>query len=513
MFDVNALRGFGAAEIKKLTWPLTYDEVEVLAAEWMPELRFDEDENFHPISYGQLLALRTAQIRREDFLRTVTAAEPHRPSSAKPPVFFQSEDDKISLDPAAPSISGVSYMSNVVEVGDRLSQFDNRDRSPWGMAYMYFGSKPQSNGVKTPAKPVTAVAEYRDLREFLAFRVRAEKAWLTNQLPLYDNGVLDSILGPVWFQLSDDHPQKSRQLSWLAQLCDLADKADQGDAAAAMHEAAILREVVSDDVLTEAQWKVIRDYVLLEYFFVYAYNDITQHHTISSGDHEGDVEGFGVLFDRRKVAGVIGRLDRLDYLRNSLRPRFLVTAPHAQWQGLDHGKDLEDPNDPHLANLTLPAFKNEVMRAWVMAGSHAMFLCPGTFQNFNSINEEVKIGSGLLPVLLNPEFAVPAALLIELLEHFLEPEEETSDDGVRSTPTWSSGQPAAVPTSVASRVLTTPLSADRNVYQSSWSPGNPAETDITLAERLFPGTWGFKTAHSFTNIERFIQVLAERFFE
>src|SRR5262245_43573780 len=61
--------------------------------------------------------------------------------------------------------------------------------------------------------------------------------------------------------------------------------------------------------------------------------------------------------------------DRLDYLRNVLRPRFLVSAPHGQWQGLDHHVDLT--SDPQLAQLSQVDFKKAAMRAWVMAGSHA----------------------------------------------------------------------------------------------------------------------------------------------
>ena len=177
MADIDMLRAFAASQTFGVTGPLTHDEVHALALEWMPEIRFHEDENFHCISYGEFLGLRAGNVRKEDYLETVSASDPRISTTSRPPVFFESENRKISRDPWAPQVTSASYVSNVHEVGEPVSRYDMRDRSPWGMAVEYFGSNAEHNGVKLPRiLPVTAVAEYRDLRQFLALRARAEIA-------------------------------------------------------------------------------------------------------------------------------------------------------------------------------------------------------------------------------------------------------------------------------------------------------------------------------------------------
>jgi hypothetical protein len=88
-----------------------------------------------------------------------------------------------------------------------------------------------------------------------------------------------------------------------------------------------LREPVADDILTEPEWKVIQDFVVLEYYFAYAYNDIREHVTLAiGGNHEGDIEGIAAVFDRDTIAQINNRPDREKFLRNELIPRFFVSA-------------------------------------------------------------------------------------------------------------------------------------------------------------------------------------------
>src|SRR5207248_293344 len=99
-----------------------------------------------------------------------------------------------------------------------------------------------------------------------------------------------------------------------------------------------------------------------------------------------------------------------------------------------------------------------------------------------------------------------------LLEHFLEPEETTSDDGVHTIRPGSTAQPGAGATIVATRVLTTPLSQDRNVYQEGWRGDAGSEIDIGFALRVFPGAWGLGPAHSWSKAALFTIILAEQVF-
>jgi hypothetical protein len=512
MADISKLRAFARNNNFGITGPLTHNEVHALAVEWMPEMRFHEDENFHCISYGDLLGLRDRDVRREDYLNTVSASNPAISLSSKPPVFFESEAHKLKVDPSAAGVRSASYVSNLVEVGDAVSNFDTRDRSPWGLAAQYFGSNSETNGVKLPRMlPVTAIAEYRDLRQFLALRIRAEMAAANGTLPTDpepdSRGVLlDAVLGPPLFELSDDASRKSLQLTQLQQLVESADRADQGDSQAKSREATILRSLVTGGVITSGQWRVMRDFALLEYFFVYSYNDISKHHLFLTGDHEGDVEGFGVVFNRHRVAGIAREADRIAFLRNQLRPTFLISSSHEPFQGLDSTRNLEDPQ------LSLADIK-ATLRVWIMAGSHATYLAPGEYQNLDIVDEPIMIGSAAATALAVPAYAVPLALIVLLIEHLLNPEEETSDAGVHTIPPRLAEQPGTDPTLISSRVLTTPLSQDRNIYQDAWKPGRATEIDVTLAERVFPGRWGFAGPRAISKAARFTRKLAERYFD
>ncbi|MFN0167936.1 MAG: hypothetical protein ACKV22_16040 [Bryobacteraceae bacterium] len=520
-FDLNSLRAFAGNEFN-LTGPLAHDEVHTLAVEWMPEIRFHEKENFHSISYAELLGLRDSGDANIVWLKTVSATNPEIPSREKPPVLFESEEHKVALDPAGASISSTSYISNVHDPEDPVSDFDRLDRDPWDLAKFYFGSRNISNGVKLPRiDPVTATAEYRDLRSYFKLRAQAES---DGNLPADQYGILDAVLGPVMFNLAEpeDAGRRAAQLQRLIDLVDFADQADRHESGAERREAAVLSELVADKVITRGQWTVLRNFGLLEYFFVFAYNDMGEHHKeqpwIRLFDHEGDVEGFGVMFDRKDVAQVDQEQDRLDYLLHKLRPKYFLSSAHGHWQGLDQYREPGHPqeglpscrgvDDPQL---TLEEIKNS-LTVWVMAGSHATYLCPGEYQNFDSVDEVVKGGSPLAAMLAFPAYAVPVAIVTSLLEHFLEPEEETSDNGVHTVPPRLAGQPGTGPAPVASRVLTTPLSKDRNIYQESWWHRDGLELDITFAERVFPGTWGFGPALSFSKATLFATILAEQVF-
>jgi hypothetical protein len=350
----------------------------------MPEMRFHEDENFHCISYGAVLDLKNQNVRHEDYLKTVSATNPNLSTTNRPPVFFESEGHKLQVDPSAAAVKSASYISNLSEVGPPISRYDTRDRSPWGLAIQYFGSDDQLAGVKLPRTlPVTVVAEYRDLRQFLDLRIKAELAGINGTFPVdpdpdANGALLDTVFGPPLFDLSDIASQKNQQLSLLSQLVESANKSDQGDAQAKRREATVLSRLERDHVITAGRWHVLRDFALLEYFFVYAYNDISKHHLFLTGDHEGDVEGFGVFFNRQRVALIEQEADRISFLKNQLRASFLIASAHEPWQRLDSTRALEDPN------LSLADIK-ATLKVWIMPGSHASYLEPGEYQNLGSL--------------------------------------------------------------------------------------------------------------------------------
>jgi hypothetical protein len=498
--DIAQLRQFARTRGFGVTGPLAQVEVEVLAREWMPEMRFHENENFHCISYGTFLRLRNEQVRSSDWLEALNPSDPRLTIHVSPPVFFESQDRKVPVQPGDAAVTTESYISNVREVTRPTSVYDTRDRSPHGLALQYFGSDRKSGAVKLPRfQPITAIAEYRYFREALLFRAMAELDGRAGRLPTDAEGRL---LDAAQIDLPFDKKLETKHLTRLIEAIRAADRADRGIEGAAASEEANLSELIADDILTRTQWRVLRDFALLEYFFVYGYNDVSVHHDnpLFVGDHEGDVEGFGVLFDRADVDGILQASDRTDFLRNQLAPRFFVTSAHSPWQQLDQAKDL--------ASLSRAEIKS-LLHVYVMPGSHASYLDAGEYDNLEPYDELIEAGAATAAALSSSYYyAVPAALIALLIAHLLLPEEETSDKGAHTLPPGAAPTPND-PTRVPSRVLVTPLSRNRNIYQDAWRPGSPSEIDIPLEERAFPGQWGVDGSRTISKMKRFVDKVAE----
>jgi glycerophosphoryl diester phosphodiesterase len=490
-----------------VTDPLTHDEVKELAHEWMPEIRFHEEENFHCISLGEFLKFRNGPGSRPYGDLLVITDHPRFTRGDPSPVFFQSHDWKSSVDPGAPEVTTRSYVSNISELYHIPSRDPtNRDWSPYGRALEYFGSKDNNNGVQLPrVTPMTTIAEYRDLRQTLFFNVQAQIDAMDGKFPADDTGeLLDAIQGPPLFVLVKDKGKRRKHLRQLHDLIKEVDSSNQPWLTATSREKAILGELIADGVITESEWRVMRDFAFLEYYLVYAYNDISKQHPnllakIFGGDHEGDIEGFAVVFDRREVAQIEQVANRDRFLKTQLKPHFLVNSAHEPWQGWDRYRMLFGTRDQVKNGL----------KVWVMAGSHATVLKPGSYDNLEGVDQTI-VGGGIIAAVAGaPAYAVPVAILMLLIEHFVSPDEETSDNGVHAI---SPSQPllAGDPIRIRSKVLTTPLSRDRNIYQDLWQPDR-TEIDVTLAERSFPGAWGFDGPRWINKTWRFIRRLAEHF--
>ena len=230
-------------------------------------------------------------------------------------------------------------------------------------------------------------------------------------------------------------------------------------------------EIPSGSQLIERAWAAVTGYAFLEYTLVYVYNDYESYQTFGN-EHEGDVEGFCLVFERAM----------LDEFADGARaakevlPHTIITAAH---------EELNDTDDLKRLPLELAEIRKDLL-VRVAVGSHASYLTPGPhdvtdFEDFLT-DYPGKLPGWALPLL---PAILPILLLMAIGEHFVDIEDETSDEGGAVGGTGL--HPGPIPFDDM-RVDVLPLSniaggeGFDNIYQDSHRR--------TLAPRAFPGLWG-----------------------
>jgi hypothetical protein len=221
-------------------------------------------------------------------------------------------------------------------------------------------------------------------------------------------------------------------------------------------------------------WEAVKQFAFLEYYLVYAFNDYKEYGTAPfENEHEGDVEGCCVVFER----GALQRLANGTDEANEVIPHTVITSAHEEFQELDSQKRLP---------MVLERARDDLV-VYVAPGSHATYLTPGSHDilDFEDVATDLPLQlptwmivagilTGVLPV---------AAVLAGIVEHFVDAEDETSDNGASIGP--EPPDPASL--EFEKRIEVTPLSNiqnDVNIYRDT-----PA-LRAALAVRGFPGIWG-----------------------
>ena len=499
MADLPRLRQFAAAHDFGMTAPLTAPQVRTLAAYWLPDLHFHEDERFHPIALTDVFDMVERHlaelppeareqwrvgVRERGEVDGVPAAVvvPH-----DPPVLYRRDG---TLPTPGPKVyrtlaEGTAAREALAdaEVDDRAFLSNGASATyaneHFGATDLLFGGNTATPGnpwmpradERTPGgspderRPrITVLAQYVNLIDVLRYELliatadaQGEEYPPDGMRRAFDIG--GGLLRHDPQTDPSDPPLRHAEIEKLRREMLLA-----------LVEAEIAGTTPPDLplgwTLDAATWRVVTQHAFLEYTFFYAYNDFDRWQTaIFENEHEGDDEGCCLVFHRRDI-NVAAQGD----IRTA-RPLAIITSVHEPWQEADQFRRIPVPAEPG------PLGRDGVdLKVFVAGGSHATYLDPGThdlvdYQDYWGYVDENDLWI-LAPIVL------PISIILAILEHFIDTEDFTSEEGVHGGPTVDPSDPAAVST----RVLTLPMSAGDHLYDG--------DHDALLALRAYPGKWG-----------------------
>jgi len=486
MPDLNALEAFATERRHNLTGPVRHDQVVALADAWLPEIRFHEGERFHPVDLPALLEIPDTVFAglpegAKDELRVAVATQilpngqllierfdppvVHVPNGIVRQVLASGAAATDALDELELGRSGV------FTYGARL-----------GAAREFFGASVTVAGVGEPAPgdpraprhlPLRVRAELRMLLETLKHELELD------ELPeeLVNRGLpIDAIwsgfavedaffISPPGAEDSEPFPRfQKREI-----LGALVAAHEAGDEAA---EAAALARIPTGHRFISKAWDTVKGFAFLEYYLVYPFNDYKEYGTWPfENEHEGDIEGCCVVFERR----VLEEFAAGTVQAEEVIPHTVITSVHEEFNDSDRMKRLSVVRDRARDDLLV----------YVAPGSHATYLTPGSHDilDFEDVVTDLpaQLPDGVIILGLLTNILPVLALLAGIFEHFVDSEDQTSDNGVSVGP----GPPDPGSLRFDKRIEVTPLSdieSDTNIYQR--------EQRSALAVRAFPGKWG-----------------------
>jgi hypothetical protein len=478
MPNLDALAAFALDHDHNLTGPLRHEQVVALANAWFPEIRFHEAERFHPVDLPGLLSIppvvfgALSEPAKDAFRITVTTAQGITQRFDPPVVHIPSAGARRVLGSGATAGDAMEdtelSRDGIYTYGARLEaaqEFFGADRTVYG------AGTPTAGDPRAPRhSPIVVRAEMRMLLETLRHELE-----LDNPLP---PGLLQPI-DAIWsgFAVEDSffahggYPAQIPRSSKRKILADLVKVA--GDLTA---EADVLRQSPFGYAFVQRAWDAVKQFAFLEFNLVYAYNDYRSYGDWPfENEHEGDIEGCCVVFERRFLEQyALGNLAARDVV-----PHTVITSVHEEANDADRLKRLPLERDRARDDLVV----------YVAPGSHATYLTPGSHDvvDFGDFFDQYLSEVPTWAMILFPIEILSTALIAAIIEHFVDSEDETSDDGV------SVGPDAPAPDSLQfeKRLDVTPLSNIQNSGENIYQGASGTTSDrAALAIRAFPGKWG-----------------------
>ena len=494
MPDLDAIAAFAVARRHNLTHPLRHAHVVALANAWFPEIRFHEKERFHPVDLPGLLRIplevfaKLPGSAKEEFRISMLTDTPNNGQ----PILEHFDPPVVSIasgDARRVLGSGMKAADAMADPAlDRSAIFTYGARLE--AAREFFGASDTVAGAAEPTPgdprrprhlPIVVRAELRMLLETLKHEFELDDP----ASPFEDS---DQPVDAIWsgfaveglffiYQGSGgggggnppppvftrDDKRKVLRALVAAQLAN--------DPAATL---AALNQIPPGYSLSQRAWDAVTQYAFLEFYFVYAFNDYKEYGTWPfENEHESDVEGCCVVFERSDLQDLAAGMKTAA----QVTAHTVITSVHEEFNDSDCLKRLPLANDKARDDLVV----------YVAPGSHATYLTPGSHDilDFEDILTQLPfefpswvvilgIVTGVLPAL---------ALLAAIVEHFVDSEDETSDNGVSVGP----GEPDPNPANLefAKKIEVTPLSdiqTDVNIYQPAFRPAR--------AIRGYHGKWG-----------------------
>lgn len=484
MPDLEALERFASDHHHNLTGALLHSQVVTLAEAWLPEIRFHERERFHPLDLPALVEIPAEvftglpEPARDAFriaVRTGTlpAGQP-RIERFDPPVIH------------VPASGGRRVLASGADAADTFddTELDERGVFTYGArleaAREFFGASTTVAGAGEPAPgdprrprhlPIVVRAELRMLLETLK-----------HELELDELDGDDRPLDAIWegFAVEDSFFAEDRSRGRAERfsrrlkrdiLRELVAAHEAGDAEA---EDRALARIPPGHRFVPKAWDAVRGFAFLEYYLVYPFNDYKEYGSWPfENEHEGDVEGCCVVFERR----FLDQLAAGNRQAEDVVPHTVITLAHEEFNDLDAMKRLSAVRDRARDDLVV----------YVAPGSHATYLNADSHDvlDFEDVVTDLPLQLPtavlVLGLLLAPGAFIALVLLAGVVEHFVDSEDQTSDDGASIGP----GPPDPGSLRFDRRIEVTPLSdfkKDLNVYQ----PGQRG----ALGVRAYPGKWG-----------------------
>jgi hypothetical protein len=488
MPNLDDIAAFAKERGHNLTHTLRHTHVEALANAWVPEIRFHERERFHPVDLPGLLRIPPevfANLPASDKEEFRIAVKTGTLNNGEPIIeYFDPPIVWIDSGSAAHVLgSGAKAADAMTDPAlDRSAVFTYGARLEAGR--QFFGASKTVSGATEPAPgdprrprhlPIVVHAELRVLLETLKHELELDNlpSWFEDKRQPIDAIWSGFAVEELFFfrQSSGPGPAFARP-DMRNVLRALVAAHLAGDAAAWQ---AALNLIPLGWALSQRAWAAVTQYAFLEFYFVYAFNDYKEYARWPfENEHEGDVEGCCVVFERSKLEDLVAGTKTAA----QVTAHTVITSVHEEFHDSDCLKRLPLANDKARDDLVV----------YVAPGSHATYLTPGShdFLDFEDVVTDLPAQLPTSVVVLaimavGWEVLVALVVLAGILEHFVGSDDETSDNGVSVGP----GEPDHANLKFEKKIEVTPLSNiedDVNIYKPAFR--------ATRAIRGYQGKWG-----------------------
>ena len=496
MADLDALQAFAAEHGFGLTAPLTQAQVRRLAEHWLPQMRFWWDERFHPVTLDDMFDMVEAPFaalppEAQDAWRVGVKVRDGGGMAVRSfdPPLVKVPDGVVTVQGQVPvAVARVLNDGTPARPGLRLPEVDGDAAVTHGASFtrssQFFGPlatlagnpvavagdpllpradepDPDRPGERRPR--ITVMAAFLNLIDLLKYELTVAGA--DDYPPDAMRGGFDivgSLLRPQ-MQPPPAFPAEAKRAFLLA-------------AIAAVETGGALPDPPAGWRLDRLAWDAVTRFAFLEYSFFYAYNDFERYQiALFDNEHEGDDEGCCLVFDR----GVINLVaaGNPEALLTAV-PHSIITSVHEEFQDADLIRTVTPP--VLQPGETPPPARDAVdFTVYVAGGSHATYLTPGQHDLVDFQDTWSFVDENAPWLYLAAPVVLVLAIILAIIEHFVDTEDFTSDEGVHGGPDEVLGDD---PARVASHVLTLPMSAGNHIYQ-------PRHSDL-LALRSYAGKWG-----------------------